>query len=173
VSFLSNFFPDVSKARANLLTAATFAWEGRVWPCAEAAYQYAKCRVILPEYAVEILAQMDSGELRTASEFKAAGSMAAFATWGKRVHAFPTLAAANTHWRARQPALHACSEELMIEVLRAKFSVSQMRAALLATGDAALHELSGRATHWSTNASGKGGDALGRLLMAVRAEMAS
>jgi predicted NAD-dependent protein-ADP-ribosyltransferase YbiA (DUF1768 family) len=60
------------------------------------------------------------------------------------------------------------SFEVMKQLLTVKFADSEMRAALLATGDATLHEVGrGRTSPWIRS----GGDMLGKLLMEVRAEI--
>ena len=60
-------------------------------------------------------------------------------------------------------------------VLRAKFALPSMRAALLASGSAVLlehNEVVGRDTFWSDNYDGSGQNRLGRLLMLLRKELA-
>jgi len=65
-------------------------------------------------------------------------------------------------------------KELMLRLLRRKYSIEEYREELLLTGDAILHEkpLRGRAKNWSYK-DGNGGDWLGELLMIVRSELRS
>ena len=65
-------------------------------------------------------------------------------------------------------------KELMLTLLRRKYSIDEYREELLSTGDAILHEkpLRGRANNWSYK-DGNGGDWLGELLMKVRSELRS
>jgi predicted NAD-dependent protein-ADP-ribosyltransferase YbiA (DUF1768 family) len=65
-------------------------------------------------------------------------------------------------------------KELMLRLLRRKYSIEEYREELLLTGDAILHEkpLRGRANNWSYK-DGNGGDWLGELLMKVRCELMS
>ena len=63
-------------------------------------------------------------------------------------------------------------KELMLNLLRRKYSIDEYRDVLLSTGDAILHEkpLRGRTNNWNYK-DGNGGDWLGELLMIVRCEL--
>lgn len=62
--------------------------------------------------------------------------------------------------------------DVMRTVLRAKFADPALRALLLATGDAQLVEDSPRDAFWGAGAGGAGKNMLGKLLMALRAQLA-
>ena len=65
-------------------------------------------------------------------------------------------------------------KELMLKLLRKKFSKKQFADVLLSTGDAVLHEkpMRGTPNNW-TFKNGEGGDWLGLLLMQLRQEIKS
>jgi len=58
-------------------------------------------------------------------------------------------------------------EDVMLQALRAKFSIPELREILLSTGDAIIHENSQYDDYWGT----KGLNRLGKLLMQVRDEI--
>ena len=62
-------------------------------------------------------------------------------------------------------------KELMLKLLRDKFSRSEYKEELLRTGDAVLHEKPLRGVDNWTYKNGEGGDWMGKLLMKVREEI--
>lgn len=66
----------------------------------------------------------------------------------------------------------AVKDGVMLEALRAKFSQhADLRAMLLATGEARLVEHTGNDGYWGDGGDGSGRNRLGELLMRVRAEL--
>ena len=78
-------------------------------------------------------------------------------------------------WRGRMVKLREDWESIKVEVMRRalqlKFQNPELRAKLLATGDARLEEDSPWDTFWGVGKSGKGENMLGRLLMELRNEL--
>jgi ribA/ribD-fused uncharacterized protein len=63
-------------------------------------------------------------------------------------------------------------DAVMLEAVRAKFSQhADLKAILLATGDAVLVEHTERDSYWGDGGDGSGKNRLGQLLMQVRAEL--
>lgn len=63
-------------------------------------------------------------------------------------------------------------DAVMLDALRAKFSQhDDLRALLLATGDARLVEHTGNDSYWGDGGDGHGNNRLGQLLMRVREEL--
>ena len=74
----------------------------------------------------------------------------------------------------RVDAWEAVRDEAMYRVVRAKFAQhAEIRAALLATGEAQLVEHCQRDAYWGDAGDGSGQNMLGRILMRVREEMRS
>lgn len=68
----------------------------------------------------------------------------------------------------------AVKDGVMLEALRAKFSQhDDLRALLLATGDARLVEHTGNDAYWGDGGDGSGKNRLGQLLMRVREELSA
>lgn len=63
-------------------------------------------------------------------------------------------------------------DDVMRDAVRAKFTQHlDLRAALLATGDAILVEHTDRDAYWGDGGDGSGRNMLGRILMEIRAEL--
>lgn len=66
----------------------------------------------------------------------------------------------------------AVKDDVMLATLRAKFTQhAELRALLLATGDARLVEHTERDAYWGDGGDGSGANRLGSLLMRVRGEL--
>ena len=99
---------------------------------------------------------------------KFAGTPAAEQVWGA---ASPMQAARMGRDRTRplRPDWETVKLEVMREALRAKFTQHpDLRAALLATGDALLVEHTGNDRFWGDGGDGAGKNWLGKLLMELR-----
>ena len=68
----------------------------------------------------------------------------------------------------------AVKERVMLDALRAKFTQhEELKATLLATGEAVLVEHTANDSYWGDGGDGSGKNRLGVLLMRVRAELAA
>jgi ribA/ribD-fused uncharacterized protein len=73
-----------------------------------------------------------------------------------------------------RPDWNALRDEVMLVALRAKFTQhADLRARMLATGDAPLAEHTSNDFYWGDGGDGSGRNRLGELLMQVRSELAS
>ncbi|MBX0327962.1 NADAR family protein [Oscillochloris sp. ZM17-4] len=93
------------------------------------------------------------------------------------IRSAPTPRAAADMGRDRRRPLRADWEQVKDDVMRAavraKFCAhADLRAELLATGDAALVENAPGDYYWGCGADGSGKNMLGKILMEVRAELA-
>jgi ribA/ribD-fused uncharacterized protein len=71
-----------------------------------------------------------------------------------------------------RPDWEAVKDDVMRRAVRAKFEQhAELRAALLATGDATLVEHTERDSYWGDGGDGSGKNMLGRILMEVRAAL--
>lgn len=76
--------------------------------------------------------------------------------------------------RPLRPDWEAVKDDVMLEALRAKFTQhADLRARLLATGDATLVEHRAKDAYWGDGPDGTGKNMLGQLLMRVRGELTS
>ena len=67
---------------------------------------------------------------------------------------------------------NSVKDEVMLTAVRAKFSQHQeLRATLVATGDAKLVEHTGNDNYWGDGGDGSGKNMLGQILMRVREEL--
>jgi ribA/ribD-fused uncharacterized protein len=74
--------------------------------------------------------------------------------------------------RPLRPDWETVKEEIMREVLRAKFTQHpELRSLLLSTGDAQLVEHTTNDHYWADGGDGTGKNRLGQLLMELRAEL--
>ena len=74
--------------------------------------------------------------------------------------------------RPLRPDWESVKDDVMREALHAKFTQHpDLRAALLATGDAPLVEHKARDRYWADGGDGSGQNRLGVLLMALRGEL--
>lgn len=144
-AFLGNFFMT------------PFKFNGITYQCAEAAFQHQKwLKIAETNWKVAqhpAMQHFDSADGETA--FKKAAEL-------KKVYNNPVFA---KEWDAGP------RDQLMWEILQAKFSDPQMWQLLQATGNRFLIEHNvkvGRDTHWSDNCDGTGDNMLGLLLMAIR-----
>lgn len=195
-SHLSNFFPfvkhrtvcDAQGAPLQRLTVrlrvpapvrAALAAEGValgaevVCSSVEAAYQVAKyCMFMDARYAVEVLLPLSnvrvSDDAHAALAAKRAGGKGVYLAWKHaRSAAGTTKRSLERAYEVQERRFHAGNLALMLELLWSKFSDNgPMRAALVGTGGAALHEV-GKPSIWTR----AGGDALGLLLQHVRAHL--
>jgi hypothetical protein len=88
--------------------------------------------------------------------------------------ASPMIAARMGRSRARplRSDWEAVKDDIMLAALRAKFTQhADLRAHLLATGDALLIEQSARDAYWADGGDGQGLNRLGASLMQVREEL--
>jgi ribA/ribD-fused uncharacterized protein len=130
--FLSNLFAEAVE------------FEGRVFPCAEYAYQFGKPN------------KVNVAEWLMAAPTPSLCAQAAHALFG---------------WQIRSDWAQI-KVERMRDVLRAKFTQHEyLRKQLLATGDAELIEESTMDAFWGIGKKGNGQNMLGKLLMEVRAEL--
>jgi len=114
--------------------------DGKVWPTSEHYFQAQK---FLDEGQQEQVRQADS----------------------------PKVAAGMGRDRERplRPDWEAVKDDVMRKVVRAKFSQhDDLRAILLATGDATLVEHTEKDRYWADGGDGSGKNMLGRILMEVR-----
>jgi N-glycosidase YbiA len=74
--------------------------------------------------------------------------------------------------RPLRPDWEAAKDGIMHEAVRAKFTQHpDLRAALLATGDATIVERTERDRYWGDGGDGRGRNRLGQILMQVREEL--
>ena len=74
--------------------------------------------------------------------------------------------------RPLRPDWEAVKEQVMLEVLRAKFTQHEdLKAVLLGTGDAKLVEHTEKDSYWGDGGDGSGKNRLGLLLMQLREEL--
>jgi len=117
--------------------------EGRVWPTSEHYFQAQKFAGTEHEEAV-------------------------------RLAKSPMVAARMGRSRARplRPDWESVKDEIMREVLRAKFAQhDSLRSLLLSTGDAELVEHTTKDRYWADGGNGSGKNRLGQLLMELRSEL--
>lgn len=78
---------------------------------------------------------------------------------------------AQNHSHQQRADWYQVRENIMLEVLRAKFEQQrELKELLLATGDAYLVENNSRDVFWADGGDGKGKNRLGHLLMQIRGE---
>jgi len=71
-----------------------------------------------------------------------------------------------------RPDWHSIKDDIMYEVLKAKFVQNpNLRQALLATGASVLVERTANDNYWADGGDGTGQNKLGQILMRVRTEM--
>jgi ribA/ribD-fused uncharacterized protein len=119
--------------------------KGKVWPTSEHYFQAQKFASSDPDYVEEI---------RQASS--------------------PTIAARRGRSRKRplRPDWETVKDAIMREVVLAKFTQhADIRAVLLATGDAEIVEHTTNDSYWADGGDGSGKNMLGRILMSVRVEL--
>lgn len=75
--------------------------------------------------------------------------------------------------RSLRPDWEDVKDKVMLDILRIKFAIPELREKLLATGDAALVEGNNHGDRFWGVCNGKGLNMLGILLMRVRAEIRS
>jgi len=93
-------------------------------------------------------------------------------TGRRRLKIIQEMAGCIEHLRIKPNTTDQEKRDFMLTLLRRKYAKPEYAKALLATGDATLHEkpLRGRPNSW-TFKNGEGGDWLGLLLMQVREEI--
>lgn len=117
--------------------------DGRVWPTTE---HYFQARKFVGTEHEEVIRQAPSA--------RAAAKMGRERT------------------RPLRPDWEEVKDEIMREALKAKFTQHHdLRQALLATGDAELVEHTQNDNYWADGGDGSGRNMLGKLLMAIRAEL--
>ena len=92
----------------------------------------------------------------------------------KRMKVIKELTGVTSDLKIKPNSTDEEKKELMLKLLRKKYSKKEFADVLLSTGDAVLHEkpMRGRPNNW-TFKNGEGGDWLGLLLMQVREEIKS
>ena len=92
----------------------------------------------------------------------------------KRMKVIKELTGVTSDLKIKPNSTDEEKKELMLKLLRKKYSKKEFADALLSTGDAVLHEkpMRGRPNNW-TFKNGEGGDWLGLLLMQIREEIKS
>jgi predicted NAD-dependent protein-ADP-ribosyltransferase YbiA (DUF1768 family) len=73
---------------------------------------------------------------------------------------------------SREPKDREAAAKHVVELLQAKFADPELKAKLLATGDASLLHINGRGDQFWGISGGKGLNVYGKLLMAVRDQLA-
>ena len=92
----------------------------------------------------------------------------------KRMKVIKELTGVTSDLKIKPNSTDEEKKELMLKLLRKKYSKKEFADVLLSTGDAVLHEkpMRGRPNNW-TFKNGEGGDWLGKLLMQIREEIKS
>ena len=146
--FLSNFHQ------------ASFDLDGQTWPTVEHYYMAMKSEN--PKYQQEILAAHSPGKAKRLGDSKIGQD-----NWAKQ-----SLFRTNRGGYQLKPNWDKDKVDVMYRAVKAKFSQnSDLKIALLETGNKELIEDSPSDNFWGAGSSGTGRNELGKILMKVRAEL--